>query len=483
MDERDMDERDMDERDVVSSDFPADEAALSAQVRESEGALAGLEQDLLGVDAELADLAGQNRKFDALADVCRSLEELGNLGGTALFWKPEAGNVDDYLDSARARINEFSEKFLDVEKRRDAIMLQIGRQNYALDCLHYELLDAMEREETRRNEWVVERDDAEPPVHTLVMPWQRGQEEDRRYRKSLGSSLATAILLGVLVGSIAIPIPDKPKEIELPERMARLVQEKLPPPPPVKEPVVQEEIPEPEPEPEPELAQEVPPEIVPENVEQPKVAATQEPDIKEQVKSKGILAFRDSFASASSLRPTTQLGSQARVRNAGEDAVGRPSRSMVTSNAPGSSGGINLADISRDVGGGGQGMGGVAVSRVASSIGNGGDGYSDRPLAGGAMAGRTDEEIQIVFDRYKAALYRLYNRELRRDPTLRGQIIIKLTIEPDGTVSFCALQSTDMNAPVLAEQVVERVGTFDFGAKEDIAAVTIIYPIDFLPAA
>ena len=39
-----------------------------------------------------------------------------------------------------------------------------------------------------------------------------------------------------------------------------------------------------------------------------------------------------------------------------------------------------------------------------------------------------------------------------------------------------------MNAPVLAQQVVDRVGTFDFGAKEDIVAVTIIYPIDFLPA-
>jgi hypothetical protein len=38
-----------------------------------------------------------------------------------------------------------------------------------------------------------------------------------------------------------------------------------------------------------------------------------------------------------------------------------------------------------------------------------------------------------------------------------------------------------MNAPELAQQVVERVRTFDFGAK-DVAAVTIVYPIDFLPA-
>jgi hypothetical protein len=39
-----------------------------------------------------------------------------------------------------------------------------------------------------------------------------------------------------------------------------------------------------------------------------------------------------------------------------------------------------------------------------------------------------------------------------------------------------------MKAPQLASQVVERVKTFDFGAKPGIAAVTIVYPIDFLPA-
>ena len=268
--------------------------------------------------------------------------------------------------------------------------------------------------------------------------------------------------------------------------MARLVREPLPPPPPpepvVEEVPVEEEIPEPDPE--PELVEEVPPPdtVVPEAAEEPSVASN-EPEPVEQVRSKGILAFRDSFASSANLRPSAQLGSQARVRSAGEEAVGRTQRNMVTTNAPGSSGGINLADISRDVGGGGgQGMGDVQVSRVASSIGGGGS--ADRPLAGsGAVAGRTDEEIQIVFDRYKASLYRLYNRELRKNPTLRGQLVLKLTIEADGTVSFCVLQSSDMDAPALADQVVQRVTTFDFGAKEDIAAVTIIYPIDFLPAA
>ena len=237
---------------------------------------------------------------------------------------------------------------------------------------------------------------------------------------------------------------------------------------------------EPEPEPEPEVAEEVVPELS--DTPAPQVAEAQPESTRQKVKSKGILAFRDSFASRANMQTRADLGASASISNAGAEAVGRPTRSMVTTNAPGSSGGINLASISRDVGGGAGGaIGGVAVTQVASSIG--GNGTSDRPLAGGASAGRTDEEIQIVFDRYKAALYRLYNRELRKDPTLRGQLVLRLTIEPDGSVSMCELQSSDMDAPMLATQIVTRVRGFDFGAKEDILPVTIVYPIDFLPAA
>ena len=157
---------------------------------------------------------------------------------------------------------------------------------------------------------------------------------------------------------------------------------------------------------------------------------------------------------------------------------------MVATRGTGSSGGINLASLSRNVGGGGGGdLEGVQVGRVTSSIGSGGGG-TGRPLSGGGPGlARSDEEIQIVFDRHKAALYRLYNRELRRNPTLQGEMVLRLRIEPDGRVSLCELQSTDMNAPQLSAQVVGRVETFDFGAKEGVPPVTILYPIDFLPAA
>src|SRR5437016_2555595 len=234
----------------------------------------------------------------------------------------------------------------------------------------------------------------------------------------------------------------------------------------------------------------------------PEVGFPVEPKPEPKVGKAGILALKDKFASLAQDTVVVPLGADA--RHVAADDVGRPSsRSMLTSNTPGSSGGINVASLSRSVGGGGGGGGGNGIGGVggrgtgAGGSGGGGIGGvgvgravspiapitgADRPKArGGPGAARTDEEIQIVFDRYKASFYRLYNRELRNNPALKGQMVLRLTIEPDGSVSMCVLQSTDMDAPDLATQVVSRVKTINFGAK-DVPAVTIVYPIDFLPA-
>jgi len=211
----------------------------------------------------------------------------------------------------------------------------------------------------------------------------------------------------------------------------------------------------------------------------------------------GILAFKDKLASLAQDKIAPRLGADARYGAA--DDVGRSSSlSILATNTPGSSGGIDVGSLNRSVGGGGGrgggggggaggtgsggAGGGIPIARATSAIASIGGG--DRPKAhGGPGPSRTDEEIQIVFDRYKASFYRLYNRELRNNPALQGKMVLRLTIEPDGSVPMCTLQSTDMNAPDLATQVVNRVRTINFGAKEGVQAVTIVYPIDFLPAA
>jgi hypothetical protein len=285
------------------------------------------------------------------------------------------------------------------------------------------------------------------------MPWARGGAEDWRFRKALATSLLVSALLGSGFPLIDLPLPEPWEELEVPDRLTRLISTELLPPPPVpQQPLAQE------PKPAEELVpEETPPGSGPEWTPKPATA------------SKGILAFREKFSGLAENDPAARLGANARIDDSGEAAPGWATRSMVATRASGSSGGINLASLSRNVGGqGGEGIAGVQVARATG---------------GGPGLARTDEEIQIVFDRHKAALYRLYNRELRRNPTLQGQMVLRLRIEPDGSVSLCELQSTDMNAPQLSAQVVDRVETFDFGAKEGVSAVTILYPIDFLPAA
>ena len=191
--------------------------------------------------------------------------------------------------------------------------------------------------------------------------------------------------------------------------------------------------------------------------------------------------------------PVARLGTEASLGNDSPQAKGQAvaQRSLVAIQAEGgSSGGIGGAGVSRNIGngntsrlGGGGGYGGgggEGFARVESSISNLEE--SSRPTSDRLAPGRTDEEIQIVFDRYKGTLYRIYNRELRKDPTLRGKILMRLSIEPDGAVSLCKMESTDLASPELVARIVERIKRFNFGPKEGVQKMTILYPIDFLPA-
>ena len=463
------------------------EQPLRAQIDEAQEKLGGLEQHLHAIDGELRDLAEQREQYELVAQACGSLEKLNELGVAELFWgqNVERRAAVEHVLAVRKRVNGFLERVAVIEDRRQGVLDEIRKGQEVLNILEDDLLEEQEEEEERQNEWVIEREMGPLPQRAARMAWARGGEDDTRFRKSLGSSLAAAVLLGLLLPLVDLPIPEPTEIIEIPERLVRLIRQEQQRPIPPPEPVVEEQAPEeppppPEEEPEPVVAEQPPP-----PPEQASPAQTPEPEPRQRAEASGLLAFRESFSSLAQNRPSARLGAEARINNSGDTAIGRPERSMVTTQAPGSSGGINLASLSRDVGGdgdgGGQSIAGVETTRVASSIGS--TAGPERPLSGGsASAGRTDEEIQIVFDRYKSSLYRLYNRELRKDPTLRGQMVLRLTIEPNGTVSMCELQSTDMNAPDLVQQVLERVRTFDFGAK-DVPPITIVYPIDFLPAA
>jgi len=447
------------------------EEVLRVQLEQSRERLDGFVRELHAIDAELEELATERRQYEALDEVYGGLEKLGELGAVELFWGGLVANTeaDDHLRRIRSRTDKFQRRLAVTEGSREAALEKIRREEGNSEILEDDAFEARWQEEQRKFEWIVDREISKPSDRPSIMPWTRGGEDDQRFRKSLVVSLLIGLLLSLVLPMIDLPLLERSELTEIPDRLTRLIQERAFSPPPVQEKTRPKE-------------QELqPPEEAPLLAEEgtPQQASDQPPE--KAVASKGILAFREKFAALAEHDSVSQLGAQARVSRSGEVASGRPQRSLVSTAAAGSNAGVSLASFSRDVGGGnGKNLEGVAVARATSSIG--GTGGSDRPLSGGPGSARTDEEIQIVFDRHKAGLYRLYNRELRRDPTLQGQMILRLTIEPDGSVSFCGLQSTDMKAPQLSAQIVGRVKTFDFGAKEGVPALTIVYPIDFLPA-
>jgi len=454
-----------------------DQQALVAELGASQESVDALVGELRALDAQLEALATERNQHRLLHQVCDALGELGKLGGAQLFWGTAEAvtTAEDQLGRVRERVTAFESRVGELEAHRQSTRDQIDKEQYRTGLIEDELFEAQEEDERLRQEWIVEREISGLHSRPLIMPGAWGGEDDRRFQKSLLGALAVCLLLALIFPLISLPLLSAPEETP-PEQVLHITMAlpRPPPPPRVLPPPPKLAVQKPVEKPTPQQARKAP-------TEEPVKPAVEAP--VEPPKPAGLMVFKQRLAALADTQINPALGAQARINNA-DNSVGTPERAMLTTSAPGSSGGINLAAVSRGLGSGGgterNAIRGGSLTQASSGIGSGA--AASRPVSGGPGPGRTDEEIQIVFDRHKAQLYRLYNLELRRDPTLQGKMILRLTIEPDGAVSLCVLHGSNMNAPDLAAQVVERVKTFNFGAKV-VPPVTIIYPIDFLPAA
>lgn len=320
------------------------------------------------------------------------------------------------------------------------------------------------------------------PLYRIYdLPWSTGLDDEQRFRKIVRGSLVTTLVLALLLSLLPQPKPDPTEPVEVPKRLVRLVLEREAPPPPPPPPVVREE-PKPEPTPEP------PKPVVEERVvEQPKpeppkpepppVDRTQQ--ARERASVAGLLPFTNQLQAlrdntTESLNRTDLVGAVE-----GNNAP-LAERSLITSRAGTASSGINTAALSRNTGG--TGLAGRATTQVENPVEGFGpaggaaqrSGESDKPS-------RSREEIERVFDRNKGAIYTLYNRALRENPSLQGKVVLRLTINADGRVTFCEVVSSELNDPDLEQKLVQRVLLFQFEPR-DVESITTTKPIDFFPA-
>jgi hypothetical protein len=301
------------------------------------------------------------------------------------------------------------------------------------------------------------------------LPWELPAEDIERWRRVRKHVLGVCAVLALLLPWLPVAERERAAVDEVPPRLARLMTEqkvKPPPPPPV-------ELPRPEAvKPKPEQKREV---KAPEP-ERPRPVDRRR-EAREKAAVAGLMPFADSLAELRDNAALASLASDKPLTGAVGDAP-QVERSLITSKAGRGSGGINTASLSRNTGG--SGLAGRGTTKVTSTMAGAGD-AADAPVGADGKPSRSREEIEMVFDQNKGAIYALYSRALRKDPTLQGKLVLRLTIEPSGAVSACEVVSTELADDELLQKLVARVKMFRFQDK-DVATVTTTKPIDFFPA-
>lgn len=355
-----------------------------------------------------------------------------------------------------------------------------------------------------------------------VLPWTMSAADEERFRRIAATVVLAAAVFGVVLPWLPHREPDRSAPPPLPAPMARLLLEDkpVPPPPPppaaATKPVSNEPATQPTPAPKaatPEKMKQAP---VPEARNPVPGRAPGEEAARRRASGVGLLAMKNELQQmtgaplAVQLQPEVKPGPGVGVSTgpgvgAGTEP-GVPLRSMITAAAGRGSGGVNTAGYSRDTGGGGlAGRSTTLVEGVAGGGGGGGPGGGGGSAKGGGGVGgggaphaaahpggtltkggsgkasRSIEEIKLVFERHKGAIYALYNRALRDDPSLQGKVVLQLTIAPSGAVTDLRIVSSELHAAELEGKLLARVRQFDFGAKE-VDVMVVSWPVDFLPS-
>ncbi|MGD8569132.1 MAG: AgmX/PglI C-terminal domain-containing protein [Gammaproteobacteria bacterium] len=315
--------------------------------------------------------------------------------------------------------------------------------------------------------------------HSYLLPWTVVPEENQRLKRNVLTALVIAVIFGLTVPFLPVKKVDRSKVEELPPRLAQLVVEKhkpKPPPPPKvekKKPKKKKEKPKKKKEKKKEVKKKKPKPKPKEKTQAERVA-----EARKKAQSTGLLALSDEL---SDLRDTSPKLNNTKKLSKGATKAKTVKRNILTSNqiASSGSGGIDTSRMSTGIGS--SELAGRETTKVESPVEKvAKQARIESSSRKNKKPSRTYEEVSLVFDKNKGAIYSIYNRALRRDPTLEGKLVIEITIAPSGQVTNVRVVSSELNAPDLEQKLLTRISLFNFGAK-DVEQLIVTYPIDFLP--
>lgn len=327
-----------------------------------------------------------------------------------------------------------------------------------------------------------------------VLPWIASHAEDRRFRLILVQVLGVCFVIGGIIPTMQVPLPETEAAVDLPPRLVRIIEDRtvpavpLPasaqpaaniaseaPQPEASQPLVKKPMTTPGPE-----VQKIP-DGKPQSV---KVKPVETP--RQKAAQAGLLAMSDVLGELRSITPkavTTGAGRQTAVSGLPKK---REKPSMLAADITQGSagiveGGVATQSVLGETGLPGKGAGNVQGIRPGTIGGTGTPAAPGGTPARQAGKVRSTEEIQEILDRHKSAMYTMYNRALRRDATLQGKLVTGITIAPSGRVTRCTIIDSDLNAASLEEQLIQLIKRIDFGNRPGVPVVTTKVPIEFFP--
>jgi TonB family protein len=304
------------------------------------------------------------------------------------------------------------------------------------------------------------------------LPWVE-TNEDRNFRRLLITLLVIFLVAGLVIDSLQLPEITQKKLIDVSPRLARLILEKQK----VKLPKIEKAKPEQKKKAEKpkEKKKDKPKEV---KKEAPKAKAKLAREVAQQ---SGLIALSDELAD---LRESFDLDNIAELpqQTTGKQATELASASdVLSSQAKQSSGGITTNTLTRKIETSELATrktttvtSNIKTTQAAKSTGAG-------TSQSGRTATRSAEEVERVFQKNKGAIFSIYNRALRKNPTLAGKVVVELTIDSNGRVIKVTIVSSELDDKKLERKLALKIKKFIF-ASANVPQITVSYPIDFLPS-
>lgn len=197
--------------------------------------------------------------------------------------------------------------------------------------------------------------------------------------------------------------------------------------------------------------------------------------IKREVSSQGILGLLTSTSQSASGSEVEDVLGRAKVGQDLDKALSDVS-GLRTANA-GETGSGRGRDVraSRETGSGGiddlvEGLGkskATGVSRSGELMVDGATSLLEEETEQAFRGGRNIDDVSAVVKGHNSAIQYCYQRALKRNPGLRGKVVVRFTISPAGSVSHVEIVSSTLRNSRVESCIINRIKRWnDFGAVD-----------------